>query len=471
MDSYLWYDYETFGINPKTSRISQFAAIRTDLNLNKIEEFMFYCKPTNDCLPSPQACAITGITPQICENRGVIEHEFISKINTEFSKPGTCVVGYNSNQFDDEFTRYTLYRNFLDPYAWHWKNNNSRWDILDVVRMCYALKKDESLKWVHDDYGKPIFKLDRLSIANGIEHSNAHDALADVRATIEIARKIKETQPKFYEYALSLRDKNTVNNKLKLFEPTLYTSKNFPNSLSCTRIVLPVCYHPIQKDCALVFNLDQDPSILLDLEVDELKLLAFTPKSKLPKGLEKLQIHSIKFNSSPMFVSNIYKLSPTIQNQLKLNMSDILEKVDFMKKNATEIERIIQELFSDDEMNYPKNDEDQALYDNFMSAHDRRVSDEIQNLNEADLVSFQPRFEDKKLNKLFLNFKARNYPKSLDENEKELWFETVQSRVHNGEYGYLNIDDFYKQLAKMKEEGKVNLSVIQELEKYGDSFL
>ena len=172
-----------------------------------------------------------------------------------------------------------------------------------------------------------------------------------------------------------------------------------------------------------------------------------------------------------MFVSNIYKLSPTIQNQLKLNMSDILEKVDFMKKNATEIERIIQELFSDDEMNYPKNDEDQALYDNFMSAHDRRVSDEIQNLNEADLVSFQPRFEDKKLNKLFLNFKARNYPKSLDENEKELWFETVQSRVHNGEYGYLNIDDFYKQLAKMREEGKVNLSVIQELEKYGDSFL
>ena len=121
MNSYLWYDYETFGINPKTSRISQFAAIRTDLNLNKIEEFMFYCKPTNDCLPSPQACAITGITPQICENRGVIEHEFISKINTEFLKPGTCVVGYNSNQFDDEFTRYTLYRNFLDPYAWHWK--------------------------------------------------------------------------------------------------------------------------------------------------------------------------------------------------------------------------------------------------------------------------------------------------------------------------------------------------------------
>ena len=459
MNSYLWYDYETFGINPKTSRISQFAAIRTDLNLNKIEEFMFYCKPTNDCLPSPQACAITGITPQVCEDRGFIEHEFISKINTEFSKPGTCVVGYNSNQFDDEFTRYTLYRNFLDPYAWHWKNNNSRWDLLDVVRMCYAHKKNSSLKWVHDDYGKPIFKLDRLSIANGIEHSNAHDALADVRATIEIARKIKETQPKFYEHTLSLRDKEEVDKLLGLFRPIFYTSKNYSNKLSCTRMVMPVCYHPTHKDCALVFNLDKDPKKILNQKKSD------KDKVEIMRG-----INSIKFNSSPMFIKN-YKLPEEVNDQLKLNMSDIREKVDFMKKNATEIEAIVEELYSEDKVKYPENDEDQGLYDNFMSNHDRDICNNIQNLNEKELKNFLPAFEDKKLIKLFVNFKARNYPNLLSEFEQEIWFETVQSRVRDGDYGYLTIDDFYKQLAKMKEEGKVNLSVIQELEKYGDSFL
>jgi len=233
---------------------------------------------------------------------------------------------------------------------------------------------------------------------------------------------------------------------------------------------MPVCYHPIQKDCALVFNLDQDPSILLDLEIDELKLRTFTPKSKLPKGLEKLQIHSIKFNSSPMFVSSIYKVSPKIQDQLKLNMSDILEKVDFMKKNATEIERIIQELFSKVEINDSENDEDQALYDNFMSDHDRRVSDEIQNLDEKDLVSFKPVFEDKKLNKLFLNFKARNYPNSLNENEKELWFETVQSRVHNGEKNYLSIDLFFNQLEQLSSLEKYR-HLAKDLEEYVRRFL
>ncbi|HIP76816.1 MAG TPA: exodeoxyribonuclease I, partial [Psychromonas hadalis] len=238
MKTFYWYDYETFGISPKMDRISQFAGIRTDENLNILDEHMFYCKPTNDCLPSPEACAVTGISPQHCERKGMIEHAFIKKINTEFSTPNTCIVGYNSIRFDDEFTRYTLYRNFIDPYAWHWKNGNTRWDILDVVRLCYALKKESSLKWVHDDSGKPIFKLDQLSIANGIEHTDAHDALADVRATIAIAKIIKDTQPQLFDYAFSLREKKTVEAKIQLFEPMLHTSGMYSAVLSCTRLAV-----------------------------------------------------------------------------------------------------------------------------------------------------------------------------------------------------------------------------------------
>ena len=125
MNSFYWYDYETFGISPKVDRIAQFAGIRTDENLDILDEQMFYCKPTHDVLPSPEACAITGISPQLCDQKGIIEHEFIKKINNEFSAPGTCTVGYNSISFDDEFTRHALYRNFIDPYAWHWKNGNT----------------------------------------------------------------------------------------------------------------------------------------------------------------------------------------------------------------------------------------------------------------------------------------------------------------------------------------------------------
>ena len=288
MKTFYWYDYETFGLSPKVQRIAQFAGIRTDENLNVLDEHMFYCKPTRDSLPAPEACSVTGITPQLCEEKGFIEHEFIKKIHTEFSKPETCIVGYNSIAFDDEYTRHTLFRNFLDPYSWHWQNDNSRWDILNVARFCYAHKEDDSLKWVKNDKNRPIFKLDNLAPANHIEHSNAHDAMADVRATIGIASIIKKTQPKFFEYALSLRNKKEVEKLVKLFYPMLLTSSGFGYKSSFTRLVTAVCYHPDYSDRAIVFNLNQDPEILLELDIDELKNLLLLENQTCQKVLKSL---------------------------------------------------------------------------------------------------------------------------------------------------------------------------------------
>ncbi|WPE17843.1 exodeoxyribonuclease I [Candidatus Thioglobus autotrophicus] len=470
MKTFYWYDYETFGISPKTDRISQFAGIRTDENLNILDEHMFYCKPTHDCLPSPEACAVTGISPQLCEQKGMIEHEFIKKIHQEFSTPNTCIAGYNSIRFDDEFTRYTLYRNFLDPYAWHWQNGNTRWDILDVVRLCYALKKDASLKWVHDDNGKPIFKLDQLSPANGIEHTNAHDALADVRATIAIAKIIKDTQPQLFDYAFSLREKKTVEKKIKLFEPMLHTSGMYPAQKSCTRLSVALAYHPEYKDRAIVFNLDQDPSILLELNTEELKALIFTKQSELPNGVERLQIKDLIFNKSPMFVPNIYKIEPKVVEQLQIDMDTCMQHLNFIKNNQVAIEKVIQDLYRNDQDFAGNNDVDQSLYGGFMDNADKRLGEQIQSLSQTELQDFHPKFKDKKLSDLLIYFKARNYPESLTENEAEKWFETVQGRVQAGENGYLSIDAYFQRINTMREQHPEKEKLWKQLESYGESF-
>ena len=178
--SFFIYDYESFGINPASDRPAQFAGIRTDANFNIIgEPIMLYCKQTNDYLPATEAVMVTGITPQECNEKGIPEPEFAAKILAEFSQPNTCVMGYNNIRYDDEMTRYTFYRNFIDPYEYSWKNGNSRWDLLDVVRACYALRP-EGINWAYDDDGMPSFRLEKLTKANGIEHENAHDAMADV---------------------------------------------------------------------------------------------------------------------------------------------------------------------------------------------------------------------------------------------------------------------------------------------------
>jgi exodeoxyribonuclease-1 len=469
MKTFYWYDYETFGINPKIGRISQFAGIRTDENLNILDEKMFYCRPTDDCLPSPYACLVTGITPQLCANKGLIEHDFIKKIHAEFSLKNTCVTGYNSIRFDDEFTRYALYRNFIDPYTWHWKDGNTRWDILDVVRMCYAFKKDSSLNWVYDEVGKPIFKLDRLAPANGVEHSNAHDALADVRATIAIAKIIKTTQPKLFAYAFSLRDKKTVANKIKLFEPMLHTSGMYSAERSCTRLSVAVAYHPAYKDRAIVFNLDQDPSILLSLEIQELKKRMFTKQSELPEGVMRLQLKDLVFNKSPMFVPNMHKIEPKIVEQLQLNMDKCKQHLRFLQDNQAEITQAVQKIYQTTLEIAPVQDADQGLYDGFIDAADRRLCDEVQRLDALALAKFHPRFKDKKLTQLLLHFKARNYPESLNEDETENWFEIVQGRIQSGENGYLAIEEYFAQIQTLRAECPEQAQLWQQLESYGES--
>jgi len=469
MKTFYWYDYETFGLSPRIHRIAQFAGIRTDENLNILDEHMFYCKPTNDSLPAPEACAVTGITPQLCEKKGLIEHEFIKKINKEFSVPDTCIVGYNSIAFDDEFTRHTLFRNFIDPYAWHWKNGNTRWDILNVARFCYAFKKDSSLSWVVDDNSKPIFKLDRLAPANGIEHSDAHDAMADVIATIGIAKIIKDSQPRLFDYALSLRDKNEVSKKIELFSPLLHTSGIYPAKFSCTRLTTALAYHPEYNDRAIVFDLEQDPSLLVELDTDELKKLLFT--KKLSKGVKRLQIKELIFNKSPMFVSNVYKLEPKIIEQLQIDMDKCMTHLTYIDNNQLHIEDKIKSIYKKDSDREPTIDVDQSLYDNFISNKDRKICDEIQHLSVDQMSSFRPNFEDRKLSKLFQHFKARNYPETLTENEQEDWFEIVQSRVQNGENGYLSFEYFEKSINKLKETDPSRFHLWQGLEEYANRLL
>ena len=472
MKTFYWYDYETFGISPRTDRIAQFAGIRTDENLNILDQHMFYCQPTHDALPAPEACAVTGISPQLCAQKGLNEHAFIRKINTEFTQPNTCVVGYNSIRFDDEFTRHTLYRNFLDPYAWHWQNGNTRWDILDVVRLCYALKKDQSLNWVYDDEtGNPVFKLDRLAPANGIEHTNAHDALADVRATIALATIIQQTQPKLFDYAFGLRQKKTVEKNLTLFEPILHTSGMYGAQNSCTRLAVPIAYHPNYGDRALVFNLDQDPSILLALETDELKTLMFTKQSELPEGVERLQIKELIFNKSPMFVPKVYKLDPAIVKQLGLDMDLCLQHLEFIKANQAQLSQVVAALYQEEGERTPSTDVDQSLYDGFIEPADRAICNQVQTLDESALANFHPKFKDTKLSTLLMHFKARNYPDTLTDDEMEDWFEVVQGRVQAGENGYRSLDEYEQSLTQMRALHPDKAQLWQDLADYGESFL
>ena len=202
--SLLWHDYETFGANPAQDFPAQFAAIRTNSALETIgEPISFYCQPPPDYLPHPIACLITGITPQFCLAHGLAEREFAGRVHFEMAAANTTTLGYNSMRFDDEVSRQLFWRNFYPAYAREYQHGNARFDLIDVMRMAYALRP-EGLHWPSVD-GKPSFKLELLAQANALVHRSAHDALSDVEVLIELARKLKAAQPKLWDYAFSLR--------------------------------------------------------------------------------------------------------------------------------------------------------------------------------------------------------------------------------------------------------------------------
>ena len=242
---FLFHDYETFGTSPSLDRPAQFAAIRTDAELNVLgEPEVFYCKPADDYLPQPQAVMITGITPQEALAKGDNEATFARRIHDLFTVPQTCIVGYNNVRFDDEVTRNIFYRNFYDPYAWSWQHDNSRWDLLDVMRACYALRP-EGIAWPENDEGLPSFRLEHLTVANGIEHQNAHDAMADVYATIAMAKLVKTRQPRLFDYLYSHRNKRKLATLIDVpqMKPLVHVSGMFGAGL--------VLYVAIQSDVHL----------------------------------------------------------------------------------------------------------------------------------------------------------------------------------------------------------------------------
>ena len=181
------------------------------------------------------------------------------------------------------------------------KNDNTRWDLIDLARMYYALRPDE-IQWPMHEAGKPSFRLEDLSAANAISHEGAHDALADVRATIDLARLFRKTQPRLFNWGLSLRNHRQVMNLLDPVDPRplLHTSSKIPATRGCTSLVLPLAVLPDRPKSVIVFDLMSDPTPLIQQPAEVIHDLVFTKAADLPEEMERLPLKAIHSNHVPM---------------------------------------------------------------------------------------------------------------------------------------------------------------------------
>ncbi|BFM12894.1 exodeoxyribonuclease I [Simiduia litorea] len=469
MNSLFWHDYETWGANPAQDRPAQFAGVRTDEDLNVIgEPLMFYAKPTCDLLPHPEACLITGITPQKALAEGISEPEFIAKIHAEFSQPGTCGVGYNSLRFDDEVTRYTLYRNFYDPYEREWKNGNSRWDLIDVVRMTYALRPD-GIEWPVKEDGSPSFKLEDLARANHLLHDAAHDALSDVYATIALARLIKTKQPKLYDYAYGLRLKDAVQQQFDWInkKPLLHVSSRFPAAQGCSALVMPLAPHPINKNAIIVYNLAVDPTPLMNLNAADIRARVFCADADLPQGAARIPLKLVHANKSPM-LAPLSMLTESVANRLHIDRA-LCERHWAMLRNA-DLNSVLREVFSQNDF-APNSDPEQQLYQGFLPNEDKPLMQQVRDSAPEFLANIQ--FKDQRLNALLMRYRARHFFHTLSEEEQFEWEEQCYMRLTEPAQGAGIVLDAYfdriAELAQQPNQTERNQMILRELDAYGAS--
>ncbi len=449
--TFLWHDYETFGRVPRRDRPSQFAAIRTDAALNEIgEPVMIYCQPAPDYLPEPEACLLTGITPQTCLERGLPEHAFADAIEEQLARPGTIGVGYNSIRFDDEVTRHLFWRSLMDPYAREWQNECGRWDLLDVVRVTYALRP-EGIEWPKHPDGKPSFKLEDLARANGLLHDAAHDALSDVRATIALARLVKSRQPKLWDFCLRLRKKDAVVQEMGVGRPFLHVSGMYGTERGGLALVWPLAPHPTNKNEVIVWDLSADPAELFTLDVAAIRERMFTRSEDLPEGVTRLPIKTLHINKSPIVIGNLKTLSAETAAKWGIDVAQALIHAELVAQKATLLAGMWPAIF-ERPAREGVTDVDEDLYGGFVGNDDRRALQRLRTLAPEQLATKRPAFTDARLGELLFRYRARNFPATLSAPEQRQWQEHCAHRLHDGAGGSTTLEAFFERIDALGEE-------------------
>jgi exodeoxyribonuclease-1 len=443
--TFFFYDLETSGLNPREDRIMQFAGQRTNLDLTPVgEPVNILVKLNDDTLPSPEAIMVTGITPQSTTADGYSEAEFSKLLCETIFTDDTISVGYNNVRFDDEFIRALFWRNFYDPYEWCWKNGCSRWDLLDVVRMTRALRP-EGIKWPVTDDGVPTNRLELITQANGLDHANAHDALSDVEALIDVARLLKTKQPKLFNYLLETRDKKSVQKLVNLDDkqPFVYTSGRYDSQFEKTTVTFPLTSAP--NGNVVVYDLRHDPTEFVAMTDSELETRLFAPwKERRAEGFVAVPVKTLQYNRCPAVAplgvleqSDGWQKIGLAQSTIEKHKKLLLAAPGFAEKIRSLSER---------KNDYAKQSDPEArLYDGFIDGADKVRIEAIRNADENKLADFHPEFSDERLAPLLLHYKARNYPMTLSEDDMKAW------EAWRGERLMAKLPEYLKTLQRLSE--------------------
>jgi exodeoxyribonuclease-1 len=383
--SILWHDYEAGGTDAKAVQPLQFAAIRTDLLHQYLDEPMdIYCRLPGDKLPHPVAIAITRINPLHCEMYGVPEPVFFRLIQSEMNVPATCVAGQNSMKYDEEVTRFGFWRNLLPVYDREFKNNNSRWDLLPVLA-AYSALNVPGIVWPlrEDDPSLRSLKLEYIAKSNGITQDSAHNALDDVKALIDVSALLQSSDQSLWDHFFSHRFKKRVAAQTNHLGMGLLISASNGAKNNFMAPLLLIGKVPGEDNKWVGVDLSQRDALrsCYHLDVAEIKRRLYMKTEELDaEQCARPPIKTFAINKSPVFMPSewVKKHEPALwKEEWQLLANNLSPQTDFLNK--------LRNVYVSEQ--YPPQDAELSLYEGFASPADAAKIQQFSWMNTTEVFS------------------------------------------------------------------------------------
>lgn len=408
MQTYLFYDIETTGLNKAFDQLLHFAAIRTDLNLNEIARYELKVKLNPDVVPSPYAFITHHMSLSDIQN-GISEYDAILRIHQWMNEPGTISVGYNTLGFDDEFLRFSFYRNLLPPYTHQYANGCGRMDLYPMTIMYHLFKKD-ILSWPEVN-GEIRLKLELLNKHNQFIDGPSHNAMVDVEVTLALAKRFA-LEKEMWNYNVNCFNKSTDQLRAKKFSYRIQKNNTVHHEgllldgrmKSSNHYMAPVLYlgdHSVYNNQSLWLRLDNVEMETVTADNFKDKTWRFTKKWGEPSFLLPVE---------ERFVSRLQTERRELTNkniQVLQNQPELLETIIKHYQNF---------LYPE----YPNVDIDASLYlHGFWNNEETALCKRFHLTSHSEKINLLNQITNPKLKKLALRLLGRSFFNHLPSEQQD----------------------------------------------------
>jgi exodeoxyribonuclease-1 len=448
--AFVFYDTETTGSDVFYDQMLQFAAIRTDGALNEVERFEIRCRIQPHVLPAPGALIVTGVSPDEISDPDLPSHfEMATAIHEKLSTWSPAVfAGYNSLEFDEDILRQAFYQSLLPPFLTN-TNGNRR---LDIMRLALAANEFEpgQIDVPRRADGSPTFKLDRLAPANGFAHPNAHDALADVEATIFMARRMGERVPWLWDHLLKMGQKTEAVRHARAAPVRLYT--DFPYNRPNHWLVSAIAVDPENSGNIIAFNLAHDPAELLSVGDDSLRKWAATR----PKPLR-----TIKANSCPILLD--VDMARGRADLMKIGEPEIMRRAEVLQNSHELRHRLLRAYVETREVYEERPWLEEQIYRSFPAAEDSALMLEFHRASWPARAEMADRFSDDRYRRIARRIVFEHRPDLLSEEMRKAFLVAIARRwLHEDKVRWMTIARALQEIDERREGSSFEEALVLE---------